>query len=144
MTDRQSHSQHMDSTLRDSAAELCSRRPTAIGPLESACRDARRASEQFAAGRLRSGRLASLLMRTDRMLTELEVLNLRDVERVPEPWLGQLAELVADLPFDYQPPIEREPSPTAAIEVVFEIQESLLCSITGREADHDDMMATAS
>jgi hypothetical protein len=83
-------------------------------------------------------------MRTDQMLTELEVLNLQDVERAPESWLWQLAELVADLPFEYQPYIGPEPSPTAAIDVVFEIQQSLLCSISGRDSDDDDLLATAS
>jgi hypothetical protein len=82
-------------------------------------------------------------MRTDRMLTELEVLNVLDVERAPESWLWQLAELVADLPFEYQPPIGQEPSPTAAIEVVFEIQEGLLRSITGTDAD-EGLLETAS
>jgi hypothetical protein len=83
-------------------------------------------------------------MRTDQMLTELEMLNMQDVERAPESWLWQLAELVADLPFEYQPPIRQEPSPTAAIEVVFEIQKGLLRSITGADADDDDVLETAS
>jgi hypothetical protein len=134
----------MESTLLDSAGGYGLRRRDAIGPLESASEDLRLASEQFAVARLRSRPLASLLMRTDQMLTELEVLNLQDVERVPESWLWRLAELVADLPFEYQPAIGQEPSPTAAIDVVFEIQEGLLRSITGREPDDDNLLATAS
>jgi hypothetical protein len=134
----------MESTLLDSDAGHGLRRRAAIGPLESASEDVRLASERFAVARLHSRRLASLLMRTDQMLTELEVLNLQDVERAPESWLWQLAELVADLPFEYQPPIGREPSPTAAIEVVFEIQQGLLRSITGTDADDDDLLETAS
>jgi hypothetical protein len=58
--------------------------------------------------------------------------------------MWQLADLVADLPFEYQPHIEQEPSPTAAIDVVFEIQECLLRSIAGRDADDDDLLGTAS
>jgi hypothetical protein len=143
-TPRQSQSQHMESTFRDSAGKRGSRRRDATGPLESASKDMRLASERFAVARLRSRRLASLLMRTDQMLMELEVLNVQDVERTPESWLWQLAELVADLPFEYQPPIGHELSPTAAIDVVFEIQEGLLRSITGRDADDDSLLETAS
>jgi hypothetical protein len=112
--------------------------------MESANRDVRLAREQFAVTRLRSRRLASLLMRTDQMLTELEVMNLQDVERAPESWLWQLADLVADLPFEYQPPIRDVLSPTAAIDVMFEIQQGLLRSITGRVADDDSLLETAS
>jgi hypothetical protein len=83
-------------------------------------------------------------MRTDQMLTELEILNLQDVERAPESWLWQLAELVADLPFEYRPLIGHELSPTAAIDVVFEIQQGLLQSITGGDADDDSLLEAAS
>jgi hypothetical protein len=134
----------MESILLDSAGGHGARRRDAAGPLESACKEVRLASELFAVARLRSRRLASLLMRTDQMLTELEVLNLQDVERTPESWLWQLAELVADLPFEYQPLIGHEPSPTAAIDVVFEIQQGLLRSITGSDADDDNQLETAS
>jgi hypothetical protein len=133
----------MERAFLDSAVGLRSSRRDAFGPLEAASEDARLASEQFAIARLRSRRIASLLMRTDQMLTELEVLNLQDVERAPESWLWQLAELVADLPFEYQPPIGHGPSPTAAIDVVFEIQAGLLRSITGRDPDDDDLLETA-
>ena len=83
-------------------------------------------------------------MRTDQMLTALEELNVLQVERVPESWLWQLGELVADLPFEYQPPIGQPPSPTAAIDLVFDIQEHLLELITGIEAEHDERLETAS
>jgi len=83
-------------------------------------------------------------MRTDLMLTELEVLNLQGVERTSESWLWQLGELVAELPFEYQAPIGHELSPAAAIDVVFEIQEGLLRSIAGRDADDDSLLETAS
>jgi len=144
MASRQSQSQHMESTLLNSAGRHVFRPRDAIGRLESARRDMRLAREQFGVARLRSRRLASLLMRTDQMLTELEVLNLQDRERAPESWMWQLADLVADLPFEYQPTIEQEPSPTAAIDVVFEIQEGLLRSITGRDADDEDLLGTGS
>jgi hypothetical protein len=136
--------QHMEPALLESARGHDSSRRDAVGPLEAACEDVRLASEQSAVARLRSRRIASLLMLTDQMLMELEVLNLRDVERVPESWLWQLAELVANLPYEYQPRIGQQPSPTAAIDVVFEIQEGLLRSITGRDPDYDDLLETAS
>src|SRR2546427_6209231 len=79
---RQSQSQDMESTLLDSAGGHVWRRRDAIGPLQSASEEAWAAREQLAIARLRSRRLASLLMRTDQMLTELEVLNLQEVGRV--------------------------------------------------------------
>jgi hypothetical protein len=66
------------------------------------------------------------------------------VERAPESWLWQLAELVADHPFEYQPLIGHELSPTAAIDVVFETQQGLLQSITGGDADDDSLLEAAS
>jgi hypothetical protein len=134
----------MESTFLKSAGIRGFRPRDAIGTLESARRDMRLARERFGVVRLRSRRLASLLMRTDQMLTELEVLNLQDRERTSESWLWQLGELVAELPFEYQPPIGHELSPAAAIDVVFEIQECLLRSIAGRDADDDDPLGTAS
>jgi hypothetical protein len=102
------------------------------------------ASERYTVGRLRSRRMASLLMRTDQMLTALEELNVLAVKQVPESWLWQLGELVADLPLEYWPTVGPQLSPTAAIDVVFDIQAHLLEDITGVEAEHDERLETAS
>ncbi|MDP9247527.1 MAG: hypothetical protein M3O95_05500 [Candidatus Dormibacteraeota bacterium] len=100
----------------------------------------RLASERYAIGRFRSRRMISPLMRTDQMLTALEELNMLDLERVPESWLWQLGELVADLPFECDPRVGQQPSPTAAIDLVFDIQERLLELITGIEAEHEERL----
>jgi hypothetical protein len=134
----------MEPTLQTSVKEHGSRRRDAIGPLGSACLEIRLASERRAIGHLRSRRMSSLLMRTDRMLTALEELNVLEVEQVAESWLWQLGELVADLPFEYQPPVRQRPSPTAAIDLVFDIQGHLLELITGIEAEHEERLVTAS
>src|SRR4030088_2287938 len=128
----------MEPTLQTSLGENGPRRRDAIGPLGSASQEIRLASERDTIGHLRSRRMASLLMRTDQMLAALEELNILAVKRVPESWLWQLGELVAELPFEYQPTIGQLPSPTAAIDVVFDIQALLLEVITGIEAERDE------
>jgi hypothetical protein len=107
----------------------------AVGPLDSAIREMMLASERFAIERLRRRRLTSLLERSDLLLAGLEELNLLEVKRIPERRLSQLAVLAADLPFEYQLPIGPRPSPTAVIDAVFDLQEAILRSITGREAE---------
>jgi hypothetical protein len=119
-------------------------RGAAIGPLESTAEAVRLASERFAIERLRRRRLASLLERTDQMLIQLEQLNLLEVKRVPDSWPTHLAALVADLPFPHQPPAELGPSPTAAIDAVFDVQAGLLRSMTGIEAQDDEPLEAAS
>jgi hypothetical protein len=44
-----------------------------------------------------------------------------------------LTALVADLPFDYTPRLGPRPTPTAAINVVFTIQDGILNLIYGTE-----------
>jgi len=93
--------------------------------MELANQEIRNAIDSFAAERLGSRRLPALLERTDMLLTELETLNLMEVRRTPAAQRAALMALVADLPFDYTPPIGPRPKPTAAIEVVFDIQAGL-------------------
>jgi hypothetical protein len=97
------------------------------------------AHEMFVAERLQRYHLASLLKRTDRMLGGLEELNLLDVPRVPESLRLQIAALVADLPFDYHLLIGVQPSPTEAIDLVFDLQEAILLFMTGAMPDEDDL-----
>jgi hypothetical protein len=103
------------------------------GPMGLANQEIRDAIDRFAAERLGSRRLPTLLERTDAMLTELETLNLMEVRRTPLPLRSALTALVADLPFECAPRIGPRPSPTAAIEVVFEIQAGIFKLIYGSE-----------
>jgi hypothetical protein len=116
---------------------------TTIGRLESAAYEMSRASERMAIARLPRRRLASLLKRSDRLEQALEEMNLLDVDRVPYPWLSELAELVADLPFDFPLQTEQWPSPTASLDVVFDLQDCLLRSMRSNEVD-DEPLETAS
>jgi hypothetical protein len=93
----------------------------------------RDAIDGFMAERLAVRRLPALLERTDAMLAELETLNLMEVGRTPAPLRSALMALVADLPFDYTPRIGPRPSPTAAIEVVFDIQQGIFHLMYGTE-----------
>ncbi len=95
------------------------------GPMGFANQEIRDAIDRFAAERLRRHRLPALLERTDTLLAELETLNLMEVGRTPTSVRAALMALVADLPFEYAPPIGPRPKPTAAIEVVFDIQAGI-------------------
>ncbi len=95
------------------------------GAMGLANQEIRDAMDQFARERRAQRRLPALRERTDTMLHELESLNLMKVRRTPRALRSDLATLVADLPFDYTPPIGPRPSPTAAIDVVFDIQEGI-------------------
>ena len=95
------------------------------GPMGLANQEIRDSIDQFAAQRRAQRRLPALLERTDAILNELEGLNLIKVRRTPRALRSDLVTLVADLPFDYTPPIKPRPSPAAAIDVVFGIQEGI-------------------
>jgi len=112
------------------------------GPLGSANQEIRNAIDAFVEGRRASRRLPSLLKRTDAMLTELETLNLLKVRRAPASWYSELSALVTDLPFEYQPRIARHPSPTAAIDVVFDIQSGLFRLMSSAEFE-DELLEAA-
>jgi len=43
--------------------------------------------------------------------------------------------LVGDLPFEYVAPFRQRPSPTAAIDLVFDIQQGLFRTISGPAID---------
>ena len=112
-----------------------------IGRLQAAADEARLASDRLAMERLPRLRLVLLLQRSDEMLAELETLNLTSVRRVPESRLAELAALVAELPFGYQVPIRERPSPTAVMDVVFDVQAGLLRSITGTRSRMSEIPA---
>jgi len=95
------------------------------GPMGLANQEIRDAIDGFVAARMARRRLPALLERTDAMLSELETLNLMAVRRTPAPVRAALTALVADLPFEYTPRIGPRPSPTAAIDLVFDIQAGI-------------------
>ena len=109
------------------------------GPMALANQDIRDAIDRFVAARMARRRLPALLERTDDMLSELETLNLMAVPRTPAPVLAALTALVADLPFEYTPRIGPRPSPTAAIELVFDIQAGIFNLMYG--SDPSDQLA---
>ena len=113
------------------------------GPMGLANQQIRDAFDQSAAERLARRRLPALLKRTDGMLAELESLNLMHVTRAPASWRSELTTLVADLPFEYEPRIRPHASPTAAIDLVFDIQARLFRLMFGTESD-DDRLEIAS
>jgi hypothetical protein len=103
------------------------------GPMGLANQEIRDAMDGFMAERLSGRRLPALVERTDAMLTELETLNLMEARHTSTTLRAALTALVADLPFEYTPRIGPRPSPTAAIEVVFEIQAGIFNLIYGSE-----------
>lgn len=107
------------------------------GPMGLANQQIRDAINEFAAERLVGRRLPELLKRTDAMLTELETLNLIQVRRAPASWRSELTALVSDLPFEYEPRIKPHASPTAAIDLVFDLQARLFQLMSGAEPDEE-------
>jgi len=105
------------------------------GPLGLACQEIRIAIDRFASDQRRGRRLPSLIARTDHLLAELETLNLRKVRRIPSRLSWELVGLVSDLTFEYVAPLRQRPSPTAAIDLVFDIQQGLFPMITGSAID---------
>lgn len=108
------------------------------GPLGLACQEIRIAIDRFASDQRRGRRLPSLIARTDQLLAELETLNLRKVRRVPSRLRSELVVLVGDLPFEYMAPLRQQPSPTAAIDLVFDIQQGLFPMISGTAINEPD------
>ena len=114
-----------------------------VEPLVLALLEIRVANERFETERLRQRYVASLLHRTDRMLESLEELNLLDVPRVREGWPIHIATVVADLPFDYELPAADRPTPTQAIDMVFDLQQALLLWMTGGEPEEEELDAAS-
>jgi hypothetical protein len=111
----------------------------AVGPLVLAAMEIREAEEHSKTERLRRLYANSLLHRTDRILNGLEELNLYDVPRVPEAWGLHIATVVADLPFDYGLAVEKPPTPTEALDIVFDLQQALLLWMTGLEPEDEEL-----
>jgi hypothetical protein len=119
-------------------------RSDAFGPMGAACKEIRVAGDRFAAQRAATLGRASLLRRSDAILTALEEMNLRRVKLVPESRLAQLAALMADLPSGHRWPIASRLSPPLAMDMVFDIQQGLLRSMRGVQSEDDDFLEMAS
>jgi hypothetical protein len=115
-----------------------------VNPLALACFEISMSHDRAVNKYLRARYLSSLLRRSDRMLEGLEELNLIGIARVPEAWRFHMAALVADLPFEFSMVIKDRPSPTQAIDLVFELQETILLFMTGTKPDEDDLEEAAS
>ena len=113
------------------------------GPLGLACQEIRIAIDRFATDQRRGRRLPWLIARTDQLLAELETLNLRRVRRVPSRLKTKLVVLVGDLPFKYVAPFTERPSPTTAIDLVFDIQQGLFRMIGGPAIDENGLEAAS-
>ena len=122
--------------LSQPASELMTGRGN---PLETACLEITLANERFVTQRLRRLHLGMLLKRTDWMLNSLEELNLMGTSRVPELSRLQITHLAAELPFTYTLLMSGQPSPTEAIDLVFDMQEALLLFMTGTRPDDDEL-----
>jgi hypothetical protein len=51
--------------------------------------------------------------------------------------------VVADLPFDYELPAADRPTPTQAIDMVFDVQQALLLWMTGGEPEEEELDAAS-
>jgi hypothetical protein len=71
-------------------------------------------------------RLERLMRWTDRLLDELERLNLSEVPRLSASWRASLAPLFSSLPFEFKPIITASPTPTEVLDVVFDLQQLIL------------------
>ena len=111
----------------------------AVGPLLLAAMEITESEERSENERLRRRYVESLLHRTDRILDGLEELNLHDVHRVPKSWPIHIATVVADLPFDYALVVKDQPTPTQAIDMVFDLQQALMLWMTGLEPEEDEL-----
>src|SRR5258708_20370681 len=110
---------------------------SAAGALVLEAMEVREAEERSEMERLRRHYASSLLHRTDRILDGLEELNLYEVARVPETWGLHIATVVADLPFDYGLSVHKPPTPTEAIDIVFDLPHPPLLRLTGLEPEDD-------
>jgi hypothetical protein len=86
-------------------------------------------------------RLERLMRLTDRLLDEVEQLNLDEACRLSPDWTARLDLLFSSLPFAFEPVIDASPTPTDVLDVIFDLQQAILARKTGapleRLADDD-------
>ena len=97
-----------------------------VTQLKVACEEIVAASVRLRTERTRGASVRWLLARTDAMIEELEVLNLREVERLDATWSQRLGWLVRDLPFVYEAPPRQPQTPTQVLDWLFDLQAGLL------------------
>jgi len=98
--------------------------------MAAACDEVWVACQRFSCEQRERVRLDRLLRWTDQWLDELERLNLKEVPRVPQGWRPRLALLFSSLPFEFRPMISDCPTPTEAIDVIFDLQQLILAQKT--------------
>jgi hypothetical protein len=72
-----------------------------------------------------------LLARSDALIEELEVLNLREIDQVDARCLLRLEELLRSLPFVCDACAWPPSSPTEALDLLFDLQRGLLAVKNG-------------
>jgi len=97
-----------------------------VTQLRATCDAITDAYVEFRTEQARWERVRRLIAHTDAMIAELEVLNLREADHVDARCLVRLDELVQDLPFGHGWSLEERPSPTEALDLLFDLQEGLL------------------
>ena len=97
-----------------------------VTQLRATCDAITTAYVEFRTERARWERVRRLIAHTDAMIEELEVLNLREADRVDARCLVRLDQLVHELPFDHGWSLQERPSPTEALDLLFNLQEGLL------------------
>lgn len=112
---------------------------SSTGPMALACKEIRITKDAFASTQRDIRRTEALIERTDQILAQLETLNLRGVPRVPPALRAELVLLVDDLPFEFVKPIRPRPTPTALIDLVFDIQQDLFATVSGAPLEGDSL-----
>ena len=109
------------------------------GPMRLACEEIRIRMDEFASAQRGIRRTEFLIERTDQILAQLATLNLRGFPRVPPALRARLIRLVDDLPFEFVKLIRPRPTPTALIDLVFDIQQELFATIRGEPFAGDSL-----
>jgi methyl coenzyme M reductase subunit C-like uncharacterized protein (methanogenesis marker protein 7) len=112
--------------------------------MRTATLEIRVAQDNSAAARVARWREASLLHRSDRLLDELETLNLAKTRFVPASLVRELQALAADLPAVPQAVVKDRLSPQVAVDLVFDMQQPLLTIRSGVHPDDGEEWAQAS
>jgi len=119
---------------------------TTVRPIEAASAAISDAIIRARSERWERLQLERLLHRTDRLLEEIEQLNLGEVRRLPAGLKARVSLLLSTLPFDFEPTITASPTPTVVLDVIFDLQELIFELKAGRpleELDDDESTATS-
>jgi hypothetical protein len=103
------------------------------GGIGAAVEEARHVRVQAQAERSKRTGIQRLITRTDAMIEELELENLRGIHLVSAAWWPRLAVLLSSLPFDVRLPIRAPRTPVELLDLVYEVQEKLFALKNGRQ-----------